>query len=404
MTPAAKLLPNFTRQIPPQSVVSASAAIHPHLAHRRVIYTFPTVQEADYVLVDVTDIPGVHPNDTHTKIMEMLKTDWQLLKAEYGLILAKKTPNTAPPCSPSLPLPCDFYNFVQATTTPTYPVSLAFGDGRLQLLGYDIHDDPDDGVSFRFYWQTSDTLPEDLHLWPLIYDDIGQLLHNPAQIPMIATIWYPPSAWQPNEIIVTETLPQLLPDSFHLGIAVGTADSLTSPQHRAPIVKYSDPAILYPGHWAQLASFERKGPFLLSQPPRLTHHPLTTTEVQFGPAIHLTGFWLDALQPGSALPVLLEWRAKQSPQTDYTVFLHLIAPDGTLVAQHDAYPTWLTPQPTSQWPLNRPILDRHLLTLPSDLPPGKYRLQIGIYNAQTMERLTCPDGSDTFTLAQIDLN
>jgi hypothetical protein len=222
---------------------------------------------------------------------------------------------------------------------------------------------------------------------------------------MIATIWYPPSAWQPGEIIVTETLPQLLPDSFHLGIAVGTEDSLTHPQHRAPITDNPGQTILHPGHWAQLASFERAGPFLSPHPPKLTHHPLTTTKALFGSGIRLTGSWLDTTpQRGSTLPILLQWTASQPAQTDYTIFIHLVTTDGTLVAQHDAHPTWLTPQPTSQWPPKRPILDRHLLTLPSDLLPGKYTLQVGIYNAQTMERLTLPDGNDTFILTQIDIN
>ncbi|MBI1878124.1 MAG: hypothetical protein HYR94_07845, partial [Chloroflexi bacterium] len=110
-----------------------------------------------------------------------------------------------------------------------------------------------------------------------------------------------------------------------------------------------------------------------------------------------------AVHPGLSLPILLQWVADQPPSTDFTVFLHLLSPDGRLVAQDDAYPTWLTPQPTSQWPLQQPILDSHRLNLPADLSPGIYTLQAGLYDVQTLERLPLPDGSDIFTLGQIQV-
>jgi hypothetical protein len=389
--------------VPPAAVVSASAAIHPHLAHRRVIYIFPTLQEATQLLVDVTDIPGVHPNDAHTQIVGMLDTEWQVIQADQGLILAQKSAsNSATPA-----LPDSFYGFARSTAQPTYATPLTFGDDELQLLGYDVHDDPDDGVSFRLYWQASTKLPDDLRVWPLVYDDQGQLLSDPTQVPMIATVWYPPSAWQPGETIVTETLPQLLPDTFHLGLAVGPEDSFSDPSRRWPIIDHkANPAVrLYPGKWAQLGSFNRQGPYLNRFPAISTFNPLTPTDVQFGPAIRLTGYWFesDPGQAGETLPVLLQWTASQPLQADFTVFVHLVAPDGSLVAQSDASPAWLTTTPTSQWIVSQPVLDSHSLALPEELPAGTYSLQIGLYHPQTLERLARPDGSDTFFLGEIEV-
>jgi hypothetical protein len=271
-------------------------------------------------------------------------------------------------------------------------------------LGYEVHDDPDNGVTFRFYWQSLDKLPADLRLWPLVYDDWGQLLNDPTQVPMITTVWYPPADWQPNEIVVTETLPQLLPDTFHLGLAVGPEGSFAEPSRRFPIALKSDEEVwLHAGQWLQLASFKRQGPFLshLAATPSL--QSLTPTTVSFGPAIKLTGFLFDStgLQPGAVWPLLLQWVADQPPQTDLTVFIHLLAADGQRVAQSDAYPTWLTPQPTSQWLPHQPVLDSHLLSLPPDLPPGVYTLQVGLYDVQTLERLRLPDNNDAFTLGQV---
>lgn len=408
MSPAAQRLPQLLQAIPPEAVVSASAAVHPHLAHRRVIYLFPTVQDADYLLVDAADIPGVHPNDAHAKLIDLLNDDWQLLQADHGLILAQKlkddSPTPLPSCTPVLPLPCSFYDFTRTTTLPTYPTSLTFGDGRLRLLGYDLHDDPDNGLSFRFYWQASAALPADLRLWPLLYDDTGQLLSDPTQIPMIAPLWHPPAAWQPGETIITETLPQLLPDTFHLGLTVGPEKSWADPSQRFPITRHSADIVPFStGRWAQIASFQRKGPFLYALPATLTFKPFTPTDLTFGPAIRLNGYWFDParLQPDSNLSILLQWSITASLPTDFTVFVHLLGPDGQRVAQSDAYPTWLTPQPTSQWPLNQPLPDHHTLSLPPELTPGVYTLQLGLYDLQTSERLRLPDGSDVFTLGQI---
>jgi hypothetical protein len=399
MTPAAAQLPHFTNQIPADAVVSASAAVHPHLAHRRVIYTFPTVQEAEYLLVDVTDIPGVHPHDARTKIMELLTTNWQLIQADHGLILAQKSA-----AANTTPLSDSFYDFARSTSRPDHATTVTFGDGRLQLLGFDIHDDPDDGVTFHFYWQASDTLPQELHLWPLVYDDMGRLLSDPSQVPMIATVWYSPHQWQPGEIIVTETLPQLLPGVFHLGIATGPPGSFNDPNQRTPVAYADNQVNVYPGHWAQLATFQRQGPFLTTLPPVSTRQMLIPTQAQFGDSIRLTGFRLDTpAQPGVALPVLLQWNTGQPLAKDYTVFIHLTNAEGTRVTQHDAYPTWLTSHPTSHWTSNQPVLDQHTLSLPADLAPGNYTLLVGLYNANTMERLTLPNGNDSFTLAEIEI-
>ncbi len=398
-TSAVAALPNLLAKIPAEAVVSASAGLHPHVAHRQTVYIFPTLENADYALVDVTDVPGSHPNDVHTQLQDMLATNWQVDGVGPGLLLARKTgvPTTEP-------LPNLFFDFARATAAPTVPAKLDFGHGQLALLGYDALDDPDNGVTFRFYWQAIAPLPADLRLWPLVFDDSGQLLNNPTQVPMIAAVWYPPAHWQPDEVIITQTLPQLLPAGFHLGLAVGPGEaSFGNAAARWPVTAAANGVPVQSGHWAQLASFERRGPLLARLSPRPTLLPLTPTQAQFGPAITLTGYWLpaDALRPGANLPLVLRWATSQPLPADYTVFVHLLGPTTERAAQNDAVPIWLTAQPTTQWPVGRPILDRHNLNLPATLPPGQYRLQLGLYNAQTMERLPLTAGGDALTLTRI---
>mgnify|MGYP001163171051 CR=1 FL=1 len=391
-TPAAAALPGLLARIPADAVVSASAGLHPHIAHRRVAYIFPTLANADFALVDVTDVPGSHPNDVRAKLLAMLADGWQLVATGPGLLLAQHT--GAPTAGP---LPDSFFDFARAAGPPAITADVSFNSGQLTLLGYDVLDDPDDGVIFRFYWQAAGPLPDDLRLWPLVFDDTGQLLANPAQVPMIAAVWYPPARWQPTEIIVTKTLPQMLPATFHLGLAVGPGEaSLSDPAARWSIAGHA-------GGWAQLASFRRQGPFLTRLAPTPTFLPLRPAQAQFGPAIRLTGFYFqpDAVSPGGELPLLLRWQASAPPAADYTVFIHLLNAAGERVAQTDAFPAWLGLQPTSRWPVNQPLLDRHTLSLPANLPPGIYTLQLGLYQAQSLERLPLTTGGNTLELGRI---
>jgi hypothetical protein len=223
---------------------------------------------------------------------------------------------------------------------------------------------------------------------------------------MVASVWYPPAAWQPGEIVVTETLPQLLPDAFHLGLAVGPPESLAQPAARLPVTSSDESLRLQPGQWVQLASFTHQGPFLTRHAPRLSLAPLTPTQIQFEAGVRLSGYWLETNQPrpGAPLTVLLEWQTVEPLATDLTVFVHLVDAEGRLVAQSDAYPTWLTPQPTSSWPVEQPLLDRHTLSLPAELPPGRYTLRLGLYQAQSLVRLPLAAGGDSVELTTLWIN
>jgi hypothetical protein len=43
--------------------------------------------------------------------------------------------------------------------------------------------------------------------------------------------------------------------------------------------------------------------------------------------------------------------------------------------------------PTSQWRVSETVIDVHNVELPPDLPPGQYRVWVGMYQMETMERL-----------------
>jgi hypothetical protein len=78
-----------------------------------------------------------------------------------------------------------------------------------------------------------------------------------------------------------------------------------------------------------------------------------------------------------AVWVTLYWRAEEPSAEDYTVFVHLVAPDGSIVAQHDGPPAGGL-APTSAWRLGTIIEDPHGIALAQPLPRG-WQARVGMY-------------------------
>lgn len=124
-------------------------------------------------------------------------------------------------------------------------------------------------------------------------------------------------------------------------------------------------------------------PRLYTPPP--IAHPLSA---MLGGEIAFLGYDLTEApyMPGSVLEVTLYWQALNVPQGDYKVFVHLVGPGERIWAQDDSAPAnWA--RPTKGWDEGEVVRDAHTLTLPADMPPGEYLLCIGMYRADTLERL-----------------
>jgi hypothetical protein len=104
--------------------------------------------------------------------------------------------------------------------------------------------------------------------------------------------------------------------------------------------------------------------------------------------VTLSGLALDQLQvaPGEPIQLTLQWEALARPDIDYTVFMHLLNSGGDLVAGHDSQPANGS-YPTSIWSPGERIADSHTFPLPASLPPGQYRIAIGLYHQPNGARL-----------------
>jgi uncharacterized membrane protein len=406
-----RLLARFAAQIPPNAPLSTTPPLHPHLAHREKIYVFPTIADADYVLLDVASRTDAHPNDIRATFDTLVESgEFELVDAADGYVLLSRGQGTE---GKEQTLPNAFYDFARVQDArPQYPAMVEF-DHRLRFLGYDVVDDPKwEETSLRLYWQVLAPLPDNLRLWPFIFSEDGILIEDTSQRPMVVPLWYPLSQWQPGETIVTETLPWDLGPRFNIGLAVlripqesgkeiDPVTAFADPARRLPITFAGPGVTLFHGNtWAQVGAFGRSGRYLARVTGDLSLSPL---DVTFAEGIRLTKYHISNLQypesTMSPISVLLQWQSTTRIPRDYTIFIHLVGPDGTIVTQSDARPSWVVPWPTDRWSPEQPVLDGHRLLLPPDLSPGRYQVQVGLYYWESLERLPVLDEITRQTVA-----
>lgn len=111
-------------------------------------------------------------------------------------------------------------------------------------------------------------------------------------------------------------------------------------------------------------------------------------DADLGGQVTLLGYDIDrqAVTPGGEVNVTLYWAAQASVSADYTVFLHLAAPEGAPYAQADGQPQHGA-YPTSFWDVGEIVVDSRTVVIPADLPPGECPLVTGMYLLETGERL-----------------
>ncbi len=119
-------------------------------------------------------------------------------------------------------------------------------------------------------------------------------------------------------------------------------------------------------------------------------HPMS---VDFGQKVRLLGYDLpeDTVSAGSRVWLTLYWEGLTAIDQDYSVFVHVIDARGATVAQRDSYPGSGN-DPTRSWEPGRAIRDVHPLDVPAILlAQGPFRIQVGLYDYDTGQRLTIRD-------------
>jgi hypothetical protein len=247
-----QLLESFLNQIPPEARVSTTKTLFPHVSHRRFVYRFPTVQDADYILLDVSQATTMVPLDFRLNYLDVLKQGFGVRDALDGYLLLERG-------LAQQELPDGFYNMFRACTCtePEHRVTIDF-DNKLRLMGFDVRQDDWQRVYLRTYWtRLSGFDNQNYALFPFYVDDQGEPRAD-ARIPdLLIHFWYPTARWKEGEVIIAETTPMELGPRARVGVGVFFGAAWEEAEWR--LNPRSEGRVAGDGTWASLGELVRQG-------------------------------------------------------------------------------------------------------------------------------------------------
>jgi len=133
--------------------------------------------------------------------------------------------------------------------------------------------------------------------------------------------------------------------------------------------------------------------FAVYQLPEDTPKPDNVIDISFEDELTLLGYKI--LEGSRAqIQLITYWQVESSGvrlpgNADIAVFIHLVTPDGTLLAQHDGMDAALTTVQRGDR-----IIQHHVIGLPETLPDQALSLEVGLYHRNNGQRLN-PGGTTT---------
>lgn len=250
--------------------------------------------------------------------------------------------------------------------TPPYSLARTVLPG-LQLLGYGrggSNLSTGETLPLALWWKATEPLPPlTTRLELFKADNTGRILLNTQ--PVHNT--YPFHQWYTPQFLIDHVNPTIPadfpPGEYRLQLRLLDAGSET---------------LLT----ANLGAVTIKATERLYTPPPMQ----TVTNNLFGRELLLLGYDLEETAD-QTFALRLVWQAQETPDEDYTVFVHLLGLDGVCcVWQQDVMPRQ-NQYPTSRWLAGEVVVDDYIIKLPPDMAPGLYPLEIGLYVAETGLRL-----------------
>ncbi len=244
-----------------------------------------------------------------------------------------------------------------------HPGWIEMGDG-LALFGWDLdryEAQPGDRLLLTLFW-TVEAQPQGNHVVQLlVVDATGQLLDMGTFPP--TNVWHPTSTWLPGQAWRGQM-------SFRLPIKAETGEA-----HLAVQLVDRDGTPL--GSTIDLTAIQ----VLPTERVFTAPQPQSPRRMSFDDKIMLLGADLapDPVAVGGMLQVTLYWQALEELDIPYTVFVHLLDPEGRVVTGYDGEPV-LGTRPTTGWVPGEFIADTHDVSIPADLPPGEYVIEVGLYD------------------------
>lgn len=124
---------------------------------------------------------------------------------------------------------------------------------------------------------------------------------------------------------------------------------------------------------------------------REKHRSSALVMVDFGGILRLIHYDIPKeVVAGSPLEFTLYWELLGGMDRMYSVFSHLIDEKWSMCGQSDGLPRFEEGLVES-WTEGRVVEDRRMIEVPANIPEGNYRIEIGVYSPETMERLKVKD-------------
>ena len=271
--------------------------------------------------------------------------------------------------------------------------------GVMKLLGYDLPVTntqypipntltPGDALAVTLYWQSLAKMNQD-------YAVFVHLLDGSAELAEVE-----------NDLILTQrnTFPGLgsFPTTLWLaGDAIADTYTLALPETTyAPSVAQLEVGLFDFATGDRLLVFGPKGEPVgdnvrfhqIEVVPRSETGLPNPVHFNFGDKIALAGYEMGRrkVSPGEAIHLTLYWRGLAEMETDYTVFVHLLREGDQIWAGTDRQPQEGA-APTSTWSKGQVVVDEYELVIAPDAPPDVYEVEVGLYLAETGDRLDLLD-------------
>jgi hypothetical protein len=245
----------------------------------------------------------------------------------------------------------------------------------MRLLGYDLEATetrPGGTLALALYWKSTAPMSRNWSVFVHLLDENDSIIAQRDMYPGQGL--YPTSLWPIGEAIANRYLLRLSETTYAPSVAkleVGLYDYLAENQERLPNSTGGDNM-----RFGRIAVAPNSGD--VPNPVRLN----------FGDKIALVGYEMDtrALRPGETLTLTLYWEGLADMKRNYSIFAYIQGQDTQIWARRDNWPLE-GDAPTAAWKVGQLVIDPYTLTLVPNTPPGVYDVEIGIYLAETLERL-----------------
>lgn len=268
------------------------------------------------------------------------------------------------------------------------PFNATYG-GVMRLLAHQVGSRevrPGESIPVTLYWQALAPMDEDFSIYIHVFGWHGQPLGQRDSYPGGGS--YPTSMWSVGDVVRDTFLVPIRPDA------------------EGPVAAKVEVGLYRLGTMQNLPVVDARGR-TVGQPiislvkiavPTTPAKPTQPLNANLDNRVRLVGCDLerDQVGPGDELPITLHWEVTNSLDKDYTVLLHLLDMEDRIAGQGDGPPLEGF-YPTSFWGAGETLVDRHLLLVHDDAPPGNYRVAVGLYDRATMQRLPilAADGQPT---------